>query len=384
LLRRASTSTCSVAVIGGGIAGCAMAMALCRQGVDDILIVEAGAYDTFQIGESIPPDCRLLLEGLHIWQDFLEEKHSPCFGSRSAWGTDIVGYNDFLLNPHGTGWHLDRRQFGAFMARKAIQSGAELRIGTRCLAAKRSAGKVFELELKASDGSRQCVRTQFVVDATGARCWLAKIFGARPRAHDRLIWIGAVLNCPAALDFSKLTMVEAAETGWWYAAGLPGERVLVASITDAETNKQAMLHQPGSWLAHLRKTAHMANWLQDCSCGEDRRLIIRSAPSFVLDRVCGSRWLAVGDAASAYDPITSQGIYKALFDGLQSATALTKHLSGARGAFAEYQSSVVDRFTDYQKNRNYLYELEQRWSSAPFWRNRRQRVGGGFAGGAGL
>jgi len=93
----------------------------------------------------------------------------------------------------------------------------------------------------------------------------------------------------------------------------------------------------------------------------------------VLDKVYGSDWVAVGDAASAYDPITSQGIYKALSDGLQSAAAITDHLNGALDPFAVYQASVVARFTEYLQHRNYFYDLEKRWPSSPFWRNRRQR-----------
>jgi len=357
-------------ILGGGIAGCATALALCQRGIGDILIVEAGAYDTFQIGECIPPETRLLLEDLQIWQDFLNEKHEPCLGSRSAWGSDIIGYNDFLLNPHGTGWHLDRRKFGAFLAQTAVQRGAELRSGTRFVAAKSMAEGGLELELKTGQGSQR-IHAEFVADATGPRSCLAKTMGARPLLHDRLIWIGVVMDCPVAPEFSQLTMLEAAEAGWWYAARLPGERMLVAAITDAETNGLAMLHQPERWLSCLEKTVHMAVWLSGCSRSKSHPIAIRAAPSFLLDRVHGSNWLAVGDAACAYDPITSQGIYKALHDGMQSAAAIADHSAGVVDAFGEYQASIVARFTDYLANRNYLYDLEQRWPSSPFWRNRR-------------
>jgi flavin-dependent dehydrogenase len=258
------------------------------------------------------------------------------------------------------------------MASKAKQSGAELKRGTSFVSAERVAAEGFELLLKTGEGPQR-VAAQFVVDATGSRFRLAKIMGARPLFHDRLLWIGAVMTCPAALDLSRLTMLEAVEDGWWYAASVPGGRVVVAAITDAETNKRTMLHQPDRWLCGLKKTRHMAGWLADCSFGDDQRMTIDAAPSFVLDRVCGSNWLAVGDAASAYDPIASQGIHKALVDGLQSAAAIADHLAGVRTAFDDYQASIVARFTDYLNNRNYFYDLERRWPSSAFWQNRRQR-----------
>ncbi len=236
----------------------------------------------------------------------------------------------------------------------------------------RAAADGVELLLETREGTR-FVHAQFVIDATGAHSRLAKAMGAKPLFHDRLLWIGAVLACPSDLDFSRLTMLEAVEDGWWYAARVPGERVVVAAVTDAETNKRAMLHRRDRWDSSLKTTRHMRGWLADCSFGGDRRMTIHAAPSFVLDKVCGANWLAVGDAASAYDPIASQGIHKALFDGLQSAAAIANHLAGVDAALGEYQASVVARFADYLRNRDYFYDLERRWPASPFWRNRRQK-----------
>lgn len=362
----------TVVIIGGGIAGCAAALALRHRGIDGVLIVEAGNYEAFQIGETIPPDSRLLLERLRAWEGFAEEGQEPCLGSCSSWGDDSVGYNDFLLNPHGTGWHLDRRKFGAFLAKKAKLSGAEVKSGNVVVSTERAGEDVFSLLLETREGVQR-IAARFVIDATGARFRLANTMGARPLVHDRLLWVGARLDCPAEGDFCRLTMLEAVEEGWWYAARVPDRRVVVAIATDAETNKRAMLHRADGWLPHLRKTRHMKTWLADCKFHRDQPMSIRSAPSFVLDRVCGTNWLAVGDAASAYDPIASQGIHKALLDGLHAGAAIADDLAGVGGAFDGYQASIFARFNDYLEIRDYFYDLERRWPSSPFWRNRRQR-----------
>ncbi|HEY2876522.1 MAG TPA: FAD-dependent oxidoreductase [Reyranella sp.] len=355
-------------MLGGGIAGCAAALALGQRGIDDVLIVEAGTYDCFHIGETIPPDTRLLLERLRLWDGFADQGHEPCLGSRSAWGADDVGYNDFLLNPHGVGWHLDRRKFGAFLAERAGQSGAEVRSGTRFVAAERGADDTLAVLLQMGEELER-IPAKFVVDATGLHSRFAKAMGATPLLHDRLLWIGGVLDRPADLAPSQLTMIEAVEYGWWYAARVPDGRTIVGAITDAETNRRIALHRPGRWLLHLEKTRHMTAWLADCRFGNDR-LTIRPAPSFVLDRICGSDWLAVGDAAAAYDPIASQGIHKALSDGLLSAAAIADHLAGIHSAFDGYAASITAGFADYLSNRNYLYGSERRWPSSTFWQNR--------------
>src|SRR6187549_1177938 len=100
-----------VAVVGGGPAGAATALALRRRGVADVLLVEAGDYRGVRFGESVPPDLRLPLDALGLWTSFVAQGHEPCLGSCSVWGSAQPGYNDFLFNPHGHGWHLDRARF---------------------------------------------------------------------------------------------------------------------------------------------------------------------------------------------------------------------------------------------------------------------------------
>lgn len=97
-----------VAIIGGGLAGCACALALAQHGVYDVLVIEAGDYAQFRIGESIPPEANRLFQALGIAQEFFAEAHAPCHGSCSWWGSDKRGYNDALLHPLGHGWHLER------------------------------------------------------------------------------------------------------------------------------------------------------------------------------------------------------------------------------------------------------------------------------------
>jgi len=72
--------------MGGGLAGCAAAIALHKNGVSNVLIVEAGDYSSERVGESIPPDTIVLFKDLGIWEDFKDENHSICSGSCSIWG----------------------------------------------------------------------------------------------------------------------------------------------------------------------------------------------------------------------------------------------------------------------------------------------------------
>ena len=293
----------------------------------------------------------------------------PC--SCSCWGADALGYNDFLFNPQGYGWHLDRMRFDAFLAGKVLERGCAVRPGTRFESCSRVAGG-FRLRLGGDHGRRE-VGARFVVDASGMRSCFARRMGAGRRFLDRLICVTACFEQTGSAVFSRLTMLEAVEYGWWYAARLPDNRLAVAVASDAAIVKHNALRGRDGFLAHLERTSHISAELAGWRFVEGSQITC-AAPSFFLDEVAGPGWLAAGDAASAYDPISSQGIYKALSDGIRAGRAIAASLAGSEVMLGEYQASMEDRFQHYVDGRNFFYGLERRWPTSSFWITRQART----------
>ena len=362
-----------VVVLGGGPAGCATGLALRQQGIEKVLVVESGDYQTLRIGESIPPDTRVLMEQLGILADFLEEKHEPCLGSCASWGNNRLGYNDFLYNPHGYGWHLDRRRFDAFLARKTLARGVELSIQTRAEKCDHMINQEgFLIKLKRLDKQTNIVRARFIVDATGTHAHIARWLGAKKIIFDQLLCFCAYFEVPPSCSTcSQLTVLEAVEYGWWYAAKLPNSRLATLVATDSINNKKLTLHKINNWLSHLKATKYLSKLVAECSFIEGSSMIC-TAPSFLLSQAVGNGWLAVGDAASAYDPISSQGIYKALLESLYAAKVIAAYLAGNTGQLNEYQSNLSKRYDEYLENRRYFYGIEKRWSDSSFWKRRQE------------
>lgn len=125
------------------------------------------------------------------------------------------------------------------------------------------------------------------------------------------------------------------------------------------------------WLERLAATRHVSGYAAGHCLASDR-LAVRPATSFRLDDPVGDGWIAVGDAASSFDPIAAQGIHKALEDGLLAADVVAARLRGGDRA-AEYRGQVAARFHAYARAREWLYGRERRWPAAPFWVRRRQR-----------
>src|SRR5262245_6386708 len=74
-----------VAVVGAGPAGAAAALTLRRRDLS-VVLLESRPAPAWQIGETLPPAARPLLQTLGILADFESDGHLPSYGNHSAWG----------------------------------------------------------------------------------------------------------------------------------------------------------------------------------------------------------------------------------------------------------------------------------------------------------
>jgi len=363
---RPSVRKVDVALLGGGPAGCAAALALARHGFSTALL-ERSRYDNVRVGETLPPEVRFLLQGLGVWDQFV--RHVPCAspGIRYVWGQKDVHDSNSIFNPYGTSWHIDRGRFDAMLARTAENSGTYLFTGasrTSC-----SEGKSGDWEICAELGGEQfVVRAKLLVDATGRASMLARKRGARRILYDHLVGVVVFLSAQEGSPLGDSTFVEAVEDGWWYSALLPNSRAVVAHMTDADLNARGRNRPLEYWQSQLSKTIHTKALINRCALDSGPHIF--AADSSKLNTPLGKNWLAAGDAAMAFDPLSSQGVYKALESGIRAARAIREHFDGDTGALRRYVREVDETFSQYQGMRNKYYGMERRWPRSTFWRRR--------------
>ena len=111
----AQMQTVDIVIVGGGPSGAATALSLTRGGLS-VSVLERTRYEEMRIGETVAPAIRNPLGALGLWERFLEAQHNPSHANRSAWGSPEIHYQDFIFNPYGLGWHLDRRRFDRMLA----------------------------------------------------------------------------------------------------------------------------------------------------------------------------------------------------------------------------------------------------------------------------
>jgi flavin-dependent dehydrogenase len=346
-----------VLVAGGGPAGSVVALDLSRRGLH-VALIEQSAYENFRVGETLPPEIRKLLTELGLWEQFLTSERVESYGIRSAWETPVARHHDFLFNPYGCGWHVDRASFDAMLAGAAAEAGAELMLSARITALHQDGEGQWRLEV-AQEGERRTLRGRLIVDATGRKAFIASKLGCRTRVVDRLI--GAVALLPRT-ENEQSTLIEAAENGWWYSAPLPGARTVFTYMTDSD------LWRNSHW-AELLRLAPLTSQRAAAIEGQPR-IRIFSAASMLRQPVTGTNWIAVGDAALAFDPLSGLGIYKTIETGLRSSAAIARSLEGDPSGMVEYENWTAEGFRSYLSIRSQFYRSGERWPRSRFWLRR--------------
>ena len=360
-----SSRRVEVAVIGGGPAGTSTALALARAGVK-VAVLERSRYETSRVGESLPPQTCVLLAKLGVWERFLADHHLPAPGIISAWGSSELYENDFILNPYGSGWHVDRCRFDQMLAVAAEEAGADVHTATQVTTCtRRSSGDWL---ISAVCGNQPVAfHADFLVEAAGRTSALT---GREERiriVYDRLVAVIRTMKVSSSAQDHRL-LLEACPQGWWYSAALPNDQQIVAYLTDADLIPRGQVPLTRAWQELLSAAPHTQTRAAAGTQPSALRLV--AASSSRRRTVVGANSLAVGDVAMAVDPLSSQGMYKALESGLHAARVILDHRSGHRQALTEYAAGLENSFAAYLQARSAYYALEQRWPKSAFWQRR--------------
>lgn len=379
-----------VVIVGAGPAGAATAITLARFG-QRVLLVEERASTSFKLGESLAPASIGLVRHFLGDPDNPEQQLPGLFrtaGNVSLWASGQADVADFFFTSAGFGLCVERLAFDEALRSRAVAAGASLLKGVRFQSCARIADHSFNWELTlASEAQAWRHRARYLVDCSGRRAAVAKALGV-PAVHndDRLFAYAQWFTC-AGEDDDRYTRIEAAPQGWWYSNRLPvaaahETRRLVVFHSDKDLAEARMAASRQGFDQLLDDSTHIAPLLKArgyLACGT-----IRGAPanSQRLRDFCGEAWMAVGDAAQAYDPLSSQGIAKALKTAshaghmihyaLTDGTRDAAELGGGNTYVRQYDEQQRHLWQTYLSQRDYYYGIQPRWSDQPFWQRRRQ------------
>jgi flavin-dependent dehydrogenase len=310
-----------IAVVGAGPAGATMARLLAYQG-RQALLIDSSQHTKDRL-EILSPAAMSVVSGLQLEEALRDPVIArPCVGIRRRWGSGGEALDDFIRRPGSKGFVIDRARFDARLRTLAHAAGAAA-IEGRVLSLRQEHDS-FELQIR-REGATTRLSASLVVDATGRAAAVACRLGAERIVTERL-----VAECQL-LDRSGLPSQEAVwleieghSASWTYATfGPDGRREGWTVYRD-----------------HHRRFAQ-GNLL--------------NASAACLTHAAGQGWIAIGDAAAAFDPIASQGLVNALSSAAVAAGVIAKEGDITVEVAADYSSATIETFKHSERGRAEVY-----------------------------
>ena len=344
-------------IIGAGPAGSLTAMLLARHGCR-VALFDRKRSGSFSVGETLPPQVSRLLADLGLFDLFTSQGHRCSPGLISAWGSEEPLARDYLFSAHGNGWHIDRCAFNRLLREAAVAAGARLFEET---VIERCAPSIGGWMVHTGDSELHC---QILIDATG-RHLSDKVPHASRAVYDRLISIAGLTKADANGGHtpSDYTLIESVRDGWFYSALLPSGDYIVMFTTDAD------LYTAGraACSAYLEGQLRMAPLTRARVGKFPRETTAFSAITMQRKVVATSNWIAVGDAARSYDPLSGLGVWSAMTAAVKAAPVIQSLREGNMHCVEEYNVKHRQAFATYRQKHAAYYALEHRWPESPFW-----------------
>lgn len=210
---------------------------------------------------------------------------------------------------------VDRGRFDDRLRELCLSAGVRMLPGRASGVRRERDGFVIDIARKLE---RSELSASVVVDATGRASALARRLGATRVLYERLLAERSGVICEPGTSQTPVWLdVEAGRNGWTYSVAGPDGR--------SET-----------WTIHRGRRP------------SSTKQAPVNASSVRLSRAAGDGWIAIGDAAAAFDPITSQGLVNALSSAFVAFKAIST-TSGVGGSVALNYSRLVSATFDYSE-----------------------------------
>lgn len=350
-----------VIIVGKGISGLILSSLLAKKGIDHVILSRNDNRKDFALSETLPPSTLPLLASLNLLALF-EENASKSFGYHSIWGTDRITDNNFFFHhPYKYGLKIDKKRLMNRLAEKVSDKIIDFNFLSKL--EQKEHGIIVEI---LNENETLTVNGKVIVDATGRNRAVLKKLGISVKAYDQLI--ASICHVPV-VKHSKIkhkVIVESFKEGWGIVSSLNEQTNVISIFTNKNNAVLRELKDYQNWKSVLSETSILKDLL---SSGTDCKVMGWDANSAKSVKVAGDNWLAIGDAAISFDPLSSHGISNAVYCANAASKAISAHLEGnALTSFKTYDQNISQIFDEYLKHKSMLYRAEKRWKESGFWK----------------
>jgi flavin-dependent dehydrogenase len=326
---------CDVAVVGAGMAGLA-ACILLRQAGLDVVCLDAHAYPHHKVGESLDWSSPGLLTRLGITADALltegiatyKKKIVVCERNKEPWtAVPPPAIRRSPLRFETVTLHVDRTALDARLCERAALLGTRF-LWERVAHVEHDGDRVTACTT--SGGTR--VLARWFLDASGTARTFSRALNIPVTFYGRTkVCLWAYFDTPPLEDGTVFFVDNRREYLHW---------VWDIPISPAQTSVGYVA--PADVVRDRRRAGDSLDAILRDELGRYRRFdtLLASAPAlgiestsfqpYVTDRVSGTNWLMVGEAASMPDPLTGNGVTSGIRHARHAVDAILA--SGSRDA----------------------------------------------------
>jgi flavin-dependent dehydrogenase len=297
-----------VCVLGAGPAGCLIAYRLATLGHEVVLIARRRRR-RHPMGETAPGSVAQLLEGVGLGDIMTMAAYGVATEGLALWESE-----EAVVHP-SPGLLLRRDRFDSLLRMAAEQAGARVIEIAGGVTLERKVRGGWRVSLITSAGANE-IDAAFLVDARGRS------------AGRRRLGASTIALCARWRDAGPLpatTCLEAASDAWTWGGVAPDRRQAAACFVDPQ--RLAGLDAAGRTALYVKllgRTRLLRPLLTGVLCETP---VVLDATARLGLRIAEPGLIALGDAAMATEPLSSQGVQNAIVSALQGAAVVHTALS---------------------------------------------------------
>jgi flavin-dependent dehydrogenase len=349
-----------ICVVGGGPAGSIIGRQLALLG-HETAIIDRFQPTQWHKAESLAPSILSILDSLDLsgvlaTATVQREREALIRWESNSIRSKAVEFPSFLIQ---------RSVFDQRLRELTAKAGALVLSPARARTPERIPSGGWLIPTITSDGTVP-LTADFLVDARGKRRGVLVHQGGPSTVALSAAWKFGDIN------FGE-TRIEAAENEWFWGCALRDRQYLATIFLDPA--RIAGLGEPERERLY-RKLLSGSELLADLLHGEmTTSVIVRDATSRITKELIGHDFIRTGEAAFSIDPLSSQGVQRAILSAIQGGAAVHTIRTGqdSAAAMAFYRDRQYSAAQQANLNAIRLYK-ESRYHLDRFWTDRYETI----------
>lgn len=341
----------SIAIIGGGPSGCALATLLKRKGFN-VAVFYLEKRPEIIVGESLLPAIIPLLRKLGVEDEV--KSYSTYKPGASVWvnkeeeATSPFSFGGGGLPPYA--YNVPRLKFDKTIFDLAVREGVTF---FNHVAKIEKTGNGDELKLAAEtiDATGDYFKGQpdLIVDATGRSRTISRLLNIPTKEGERKdIAVFAHLSNAEKIEPYNIHL-HRLEHGWTWRIPLP-DRTSVGVVIDPKHLAKYGATREEQYDNILKTDETLVKFTQHAK--RETGVVQYNNYQLISQKMYGTNWLLAGDAGGFLDPIFSSGLFLAIKSSFSACDAIVE---GTDTAFKKYEKNQMHELYVWQKLVNTWY-----------------------------